>query len=263
MNCLPNLWRGAQRLLALPGICLALANGVWAAEIPSPTNAPLHFTNALDRFSITLPAGWKEMPAMLAEGFCDPVQAAKPGGVGAYGFELAANTNSLTLPYVTVQVVRAGRVAEGYLRMLNNPEIRRRAVLDLVKRDGLDLSNISGVTFETNRQRLRFSGTRTDEFGSEVRFWHDLIFTEHGSINITCIADEPDSGRWAEAFTGILDSLNINSLFAYQPREVPAQLAGTKFRVMKFLLIPGSMIMLGLARIIGRRFSGRVMSDEV
>src|SRR5689334_394098 len=103
--------RGARGFWGACALVFALRQMVLAADpppLPEP-DAPWQFTNRVDRFAVTLPAGWKSMPAELAEGLSDPGLAAKPGGVGAYGFELAGNTNSLTPPYVTIQVVRAGR----------------------------------------------------------------------------------------------------------------------------------------------------------
>ncbi len=262
MSALGKCWREARRWVALLTASVGLG-GVGAGAELSPEVSPLYFTNAEDRFSITLPPGWTQMPPIMAAGLSDPALATKGGGVGAYGFEPVSNTNSLKAPCVTIQVVRAGRIGDGYVRMLNNPEIRRRAVLDLLKKDGLDERNIVDVKFETNRCRLSFTATQTDERGEELRLWHAMTFTERGTINVSCLADESDVQHWEELFGGVLDSLTVHSSVAYQPRSVSGNVEGAKFRASSVLLVPGIMVLVGLGRLVSRRFAGDVMSDEI
>ncbi len=263
VSVLGKFWREAARWVVLVAASVGLGGIGEGAELAAEHASPLHFTNAQDRFAITLPPGWTQMPPIMAEGLSDPVPGAKGGGVGAYGFEPASNTNSLKAPCVTIQVVRAGRMGDGFVRMLNNPEIRRRAVLDLVKKDGLDERNIVDVKFETNRCRLSFSATQTDERGDEHRLWHAMTFTERGTINVSCLADESDAQNWEELFGGVLDSLTVDSSVAYQPRLAGGNIEGAKFRASSVLLIPGIMVVVGLGRLVSRRFAGDVMSDEV
>lgn len=260
-KCRREAWRWAALVAASVG--LGLVGSVVGAEPAAEPGSPLYFTNAEDRFSITLPPGWTQMPPIMAAGLSDQALATKGGGVGAYGFEPGSNTNSLKAPCVTVQVVRAGRMGDGYVRMLNHPEIRRRAVLDLVKKDGLDERNIVDVKFETNRCRLSFSATQTDERGDEFRLWHAMTFTERGTINVSCLADESDSRNWEELFGGVQDSLTVHSSVAYQPRSTGGNVEGAKFRASSVLLIPGIMVLVGLGRLVSRRFAGDVMSDEI
>ncbi len=267
--------RGMSSLARIGGLLLALPlaaagqagrdESVISQEPESAKGytAPLYFTNAQKRFSIQLPAGWIPMPAGLAENLSTPSPAGDPVGTSIFGFELAANTNTLSSPYVTVQVRPAGRIADGFIRMLRNPEVCRRAVLDLVKNDGLTETNISRVSFETNRHRLAFCATRTDANGIPLRLWQSITFTEQGSINMACLADNSVPVDWDDTYTRVLDSLNIHTSLAYRPQTNVARAEGARFRAGSTLLLPGAMVLLGLGRLVSRRFSDDIRSDEI
>jgi len=265
------------RWMALVGLALALLSagpparaeadtnspGLGRAEADSAAPAGRFITNAVDRFSITLPPGWQPMPRELANGLAEPLRD-ETRSISAYGFELESNTNSLKPPFVTLHFVRGGRVADTYLRMMDNPEVRRRVVHDMALRDASGVTNVSNITFDTNEHRLSFSGLREDEDGAHVRFWQHLIFTEQGSINMTCLAPVGADERWTVDFDRMLASLRLHSEMSYRPRVIPTDVGSvTRPRATKYFFIPGVVAVLAVARVISNYFSERVMSDEI
>jgi hypothetical protein len=216
----------------------------------------VRFTNRQDGFTLTMPMGWREMPAGVAAALFG-----RQTGGGVYGYELAANSNSMAMPWVTVQVMRRGRIAGGYIAMLKNPEVRRRATLDML--EGQDVANqdVAEIGFDTNRFMLRFKTTRKNEDGIRLCMLEGLLFTDTGSITVACVTEAENYPTWAGVFSGIIDSFEVAPAVRYHP--APVKLAGAQFRAGIVLLIPGMLIAVGLLRLFSRRFSGQVMSDEI
>ena len=201
------------------------------------------------------------MPHELAVAFVNPANQKRADDFGVYGYELTTNENSLTFPVVIVQVLRRRRIADHYMKMIENPELRRRATLDLLKKQGIESRNIADITFQTNRHLLCFSVARTDTDGEKVRSLEGIYFTETGSINVLCFAEADSSSKWAEVFSEAMHSIEIAPPLQFHQR--PVYLTGVSFRIKNVLLIPGIMVAVGLLKLLANRFGNRVMSDEI
>jgi len=257
------MFRSNQHLLGFARFLAFAVSGLLvldASRAAEPDAASVRITNTQEHFSFALPAGWREMSPELVAILVDPPKERQNGG-GVFAYELAASSNSLALPWVTIQVMRRGKIAGGYIAMLRSPEVRRRATLDMLEGRGVAKQDVDEIGFDTNRFMLRFKTTRSNQDGVRVSALEGLSFTELGSITITCMAEAENYPKWAGVFSSVLDSFEVDP--AVQYRREPVNLAGAKFRASTVLLIPAIMIVVGLLRIFSKRFSGQVMSDEI
>jgi hypothetical protein len=221
----------------------------------------IRFTNRQDGFTLTLPSGWKEMPPELGGIFVDP--NAVPGHkLNAYGYQLASSERLLETPFVTVHVLQGIRIPERLLAMLTNEELRRKTVMDQLKREGFLERDVIETSYDTNRQVMQVSLSKT-EHGVKMRALNNLIYTQKGVITVSCVAEAAEFDLWAKMFGQVMSSFEISPSIRYQARpgaeKQSLALEGARWRVqtMAFFFV-GSIVWYFF-----QRRQNRVMSDEI
>src|SRR6185436_9420163 len=99
---------------------------------------------------------------------------------------------------------------------------------------------------------MTFEVSCSTESGDAVHVWHDMVFTEKGTLNLVCTAEEDKADEWVPAFTTIRDSLRLDSAIAYRARALPGSQTIAKIHVSRVLLLPAIMVLFGIVRIVTR-----------
>ena len=250
------------RICTVATVLLSLASFYSFALDADSTNS-IRFESKEDHFAVTLPIGWKEMEPELAGAFVDRARLPKPGEIKAYGYELASAKGLMETPVVVVQVLRLARIPERFLGVLSNKELRRKAVCDMLKREGVLERDILDTGYNTNRQLLRMSIIKVDPHAGRLRALNGILFTDTGSINILCLAKAEEFAAWSGPFDKILESFYIDPAIRYRPRAAEAIAAQSRARESYFLIITIAPPLIGLIYFFCRRYADTVRSDEI
>jgi len=262
-----SLRRKGHRLLhSLPLVApvfawLLLAAQAEAAEASNPVS--LVVTNQRDHFSLTIPAGWKELPAAQVAALLDPNDKNATRGDGACMYAPAA-TESLRPPaLVTVSAVRYRRISASYLRMLEDEDLRRMAVFDHVRGEGVLERDIHETEYDTNRHLLQVTLQRADPTLGRVREIDHVYYTETGSITLSVAARAEEFDAWTNAFNQVLTSFSVAPEIRYKPRPPGEELQLARTAIKSRFSLLGIGVLASIVMAIVKWRSGRVMSDEI
>jgi len=201
------------------------------------------------------------MPSELNGIFVDP--DAVPGHkLDAYGYQLATSEGLLDTPFVTIHVLQGIRIPERLLATLTNEELRRKAVMDQLKRDGFLERDVLETSYDTNRHAMQVSLSKT-EHGVKMRALNNMIYTQRGVITVSCVAEAGEFDAWARMFGQVQSSFEIDPAIRYQARpgaemQNPA-IEGAKFRLQAM----GFAFVAMIVWFIFQRRQNQVMSDEI
>jgi hypothetical protein len=242
-------------------IGLLVLSGISPLAEEKQTGPSIQFTNRQDGFTLTLPSGWEEMPSELNGVFFDP--DAIPGHkLNAYGYQLSTAEGLLDTPFVTVHVLTGLRIPERLLAALTNEELRRKAILDQLKREGFLERDVLETSYDTNLHAMRVSLIKT-EHGVKMRALNSMFYTQRGVITVSCVAEAGEFNLWSKMFSQVLDSFEISPAVRYQARpgaeHLHPSLEAAKWRAQVWLFaFVGSIVWF-----IFRWRQNRIMSDEI
>lgn len=220
-------------------------------------------TNQRDHFSLTIPAGWKELPAPQVAALLEPNEKNTAHGDSACMYAPAA-TESLRPPaLVTVSAMRYRRISETYLRMLADEDLRRMAVFDHVRGEGVLERDIHETEYDTNRHLLQVTLQRADPILGRVREIDHVYYTETGSITLSVAARAEEFDAWTNAFNQVLASFSVAPEIRYKPRPPGEELQVARTAIRSRFSLLGIGMLASIIMAIVKWRSGRVMSDEI
>jgi hypothetical protein len=232
-----------------------------AAAVSNPVS--LVVTNLRDHFSLAIPAGWKELPAEQVAALLEPNEKSAARGDGAYIYA-PANTESLRpAALVTVSAMRYRRISETYLRMLANEDLRRMAVFDHVRGEGVLERDIHETEYDTNRHLLQVTLQRADPTLGRIREIDHVYYTETGSITLSVAARVEEFDTWTNAFNQVLASFSVAPEIQYKPRPPGDELQVARTAIRSRFSLLGIGMLASIIMAIVKWRSGRVMSDEI
>jgi hypothetical protein len=261
MPCLTgdSLTNGPQLVALLLASLFVASSGV-AAE---SNLVSLTITNQRDHFSLTVPAGWKELPAEQVAALVGADEKSVARGDTAHIYA-PAGTESLRPPaLVTVSAMRYRRISETYLRMLANEDLRRMAVFDHVRGEGVLERDIQETSYDTNRHLLQVTLQRLDPALGRVQEIDHVYYTENGSITVSAAARAREFDSWTNAFHQVLASFAVAPEVQYKPRPPGEELQVARTAVKTRFSILGIGMLTSIILAIVKWRSSRVMSDEI
>ena len=262
MPC-PTGNRATSRLKGIVSTLVSLlVAGRCAAD--TPTNlVSLTITNQRDHFTVTIPAGWKELPAAQEAVLLGGDEKNSARGDSAYAYA-PATTDSLRPPALaTVSAMRYRRIPESYLRMLVDEDLRRMAVLDHVRGEGVLERDIGDTAYDTNRHVLHVNLLRTDPIQGRIRETDHVYYTQNGSITLSVAARAEEFDTWTNAFDQVLASFAIAQEVRYKPRPPGEEIQVAQAAVKSRFSILGIGLLTSIFMAIVKWRSSRVMSDEI
>jgi hypothetical protein len=211
-------------ICALTGTLALNALSLSSAELPP---ASFHYTN--DGFSITLPAGWKELsPEQVRElrgrdeaSLRVPLQ----GIVHIYQIETADQL--LMPPFVLVRAEKSGRVSDFIMRRLLGTNDQRNELRQFLRAEGITDGNVRSVSFDTNQFVIRLDAVQENSL-SRDRMLTKILFTEEGAISVAALSTELDFPKWSATFGQIVDAVIIAENSRYRLRPPPDLSSGPR-----------------------------------
>ena len=175
-------------------------------------------------YTLTLPAGWEEIPGPAIEEQTRSVLAAAQGRMAQHfddGFQRSGSLKWLQYPYILVQVKETGRVPEGRLTHMKMLRYGIQTGMDTTgKKLNSIVSNLSlGDTYydPTNKCLLIRMSVNVARVG-EVRALTRGFLTEKGMLLFHCYAPALEFDSQLPEFQEILDSVRLSDELRYKPR---------------------------------------------
>ena len=257
---------GNHATTGLKGFAFALALFPVVAQCAAATLTnltSLTITNQRDHFTVTMPAGWKELPAAQVAVLLGGDEKSAARGDSAYAYA-PATTDSLRPPALaTVSAMRYRRIPESYLRMLVDEDLRRMAVLDHVRGEGVLERDIGDTAYDTNRHVLQVTLLRTDPIQGRIRETDHVYYTQNGSITLSVTARADEFDTWTNSFDQVIASFTIAPEIRYKPRPPGEEIQVAQAAVKSRFSILGIGLLTSIFMAIVKWRSSRVMSDEI
>jgi hypothetical protein len=159
--------------------------------------------------------------------------------------------------------MRYRRISETYLRMLVKEDLRRMAVFDHVRSEGILERDIHETDYDTNRHLLQVTLQRLDPTLGRVREIDQVYYTETGSITLSVAARAAEFDTWTNVFNQVLASFSVAPEIRYKPRPPGEELQVTRSAIKSRFSLLGIGMLASIVLAIVKWRSGRVMSDEI
>jgi len=201
----------------------ALAGPGYCAESDA---AVVHYDR--DGFAMSVPAGWKEIPAAVLKDYMDRMAQLAPNAPKQEfqgGFQLTSARQWFTYPYVLIQMRNTGRVPEG--------QFTKAAGIQGATEKGLKKaeSQLSSILSESELTEPRYDPQKHALFMNvsmnvagvgKVKMTSATLLSEKGTISVYCYAPVDDFAPYTKPFETMLDSVQLSEELRYKPRPSDA-----------------------------------------
>ena len=198
---------------------LALAGRVYSAESDAPV---VHYDR--DGFAMSVPGGWKEIPAAVLKDYADKLARLQPNAPRQEfqgGFQLTSAQQWFTYPYVMIQIRNTGRVPEG--QFTKAAGIQGAAEKGLKKAESqlstiLSESELTEPRYDPQKHALFMNGSMNVAGVGKVKMTSATLLSEKGTISVYCYASVSDFAAYAKPFETMLNSVQLSEELRYKPR---------------------------------------------
>jgi hypothetical protein len=250
-----------RRLKMRPGAVGALAWLLATGMAPSAAVAPT-LSYPQDGFSLTLPAGWVEMPRPVVQAYQAQLARLAPQGprpIYKYGYQLRSAERWIQYPYILVNVSTRGRIPDHEL-----DKIVARAVRGTEKEAEGRLGGIvSGLQFGQvtydRGARILWMKTSMDVAGvGPIVGLSGMVLTKQGYVGVNGYASQAEFAKYAPIFEKITRSVTPDEENRYEPRwsdRLPPPLRDIDWASVGRSAIRGALIggLMGLWGFLARR----------
>jgi hypothetical protein len=192
------------------------------------------FRYAQERFSIDLPANWKEIPKSILDSHARALLKGLPAGKQriVHGYQLQSETAWFNHPYIIINFNDCGRIPESELEKSKNlkeiPEsIRANASKGMEQI--ISQSKISEPIFDADSNIIWMSASIKLEGAENLKVLSGMHLTEYGLLCVTCYAVESQMDENSLIFESIIKSVDITSILRYTPGSSDAPSPAAKW----------------------------------
>jgi hypothetical protein len=230
-------------LIAAAPVALAIADD------PSPVTVTFYGGGC----SMTLPAGWDEIPPDNLEELSMWVADATSGRsveIYQYGYHPPDFETDPWLPHLLVQIRESGRLPYG--RFLHLPPVDEiQSTADAAYPRGLPPLimgvAVERISFDRQHLCLRLEHSLDLRFKGPVRVLTAAFLTERGLLALHYVDRERRADDARLTFDGIVDSVSVNPDLAYRPR------LGDRWPGLPYFIAAGIVALILVAYLVNRR----------
>jgi len=178
-----------------------------------------------DRFSIEIPADWKEIPKKVLDDYLKNLVLVMPQAAGqtyAHGFQLASQQEWMVHPYIVIQFNnKSGRIPESELAKVKNLNEEMDKSIDQVQKNMSALisqAKVGEPMYDAEARILWVNISMTVQGVGVVKGMSGMHLTEEGLLCVHCYALDKQMPVYAPKFEAIIKSVVMDPTLKYAPR---------------------------------------------